>query len=136
MKKVFLKGLLDGAVSGLIMYCIGTILFIPYNINISPMLIGLLGAICSAVVYVFLVRDVTTNSQLLCCTIFGILSFPIVFVTILMINVTIPLNLFLSHNSDSNNANSIMLLIIYGCYVIGMLCLKICSLIIFVARNV
>lgn len=134
MKRVFLKGVLEGIVGSVVIDCAVAVLFLTNGTSISPVLIGLLGAIISAIIYTLLAQSNTNNTDVICFSLIGLFSFILFYIGILAIRTSNPLGFFALR--EGNNADSIILLLCIGCFVVASTALKLCALIIVFIRNI
>ena len=133
MKKALLKGILAGYIGSLSLICSVTFLFFPFGRNISPIIIGLFGAFISSVLYILLAWSVRKNTEMVCYSLVGCISFAVFMVIQSAIRISIPPVFGILRESD--NADGIFLLFIIGTFAVVSILLDLCAFIVLIVRN-
>lgn len=133
MKKALLKGILAGYVGSLSLICSVTFLFLPFGRNISPIIIGLFGAFISSILYILLAWSVRKNTEMVCYSLVGCISFAVFMVIQIAIRISTPPIFGILRESD--NADGIFLLFIIGTFAVISIFLNLCAFIVLIVRN-
>lgn len=126
-RQVILRGFWDGFIGSSILNCSISFLFVMSSVNTFPLLIGLLGAGISSVIYFFLMRRNSTNKEMIYSSLISVFCFVVFIVITLAVHISIPFNILALR--EGNNADAIILLLMIGSFIITSALMKLLILI-------
>lgn len=135
-KRIIIKSTIDGLTQSLIFACLGFFCISEYASTLSLkqyLMIGVLGAILSAAVYIVLALKETKNKNLVCFSLTSILWFALFTVLLLTIYVTFNIEFLPFHKA--NNVNGIMILFTQACYILVSFVLRTSCFVIMIIKH-
>lgn len=136
-KKHFLKAVLDGFIQSLVLVCLGVFVISTYTSNLSlrqHILIGILGAILSSIVYFVLTMKESNNKAIMCYSLLSIIFFALCIIIILAFRLTFTFDFgFLR---ETNNSDGILLLFAIGSFILASIMLRLCIFASLVIKNI
>lgn len=138
MKKrnILTKSLLNGLFQSLTLYSIGESVVSIYTQDFSLnqyLFLTFAAAVISAILYFILIHEERNNKNLFLISLFSFLWFLLGLVVLLIGKNIIPLKLFSQRAFD--NSDGIVLLILFGTWMITSIVLHLAILLIFIVRN-
>ena len=133
MKKALLKSVLVGYLGSLSLWGSITFPFLPFGRDVSPITIGLVGGLISSILYVLLAWNVKKNTEMVCYSLVGCISFAVFMVIDTAIRISVPNVFGILRKSDS--ADGILLLFVIGTFAVVSILLDLCSFIVLIVRN-
>lgn len=136
-KRFFIIAVLDSFIQSLILVCLGTFSISVDSSNLSLnqyLLIGVLSAILSAVVYVVVMLKESNNKKLVCFLLLGLLCFILSMVLTLAILIIFKFNFIPLR--EVNNADGILILYMTGSYILVSFILRLCAFVISIIKNI
>lgn len=135
-KRILIKAVFDGLIQSLILAGLGTFSISVYSANLALeqyLLIGVICAIFSAVVYaVFTVKEFS-NKKIIYFSLVGILCFVLSIVSILALYLTFSFNFVPLR--EINNADGILILFSIVCYILASIIFRICIFVLSIIKN-
>lgn len=136
-KRIFIIAVFDSFIQSLLLVCLGTFSISVYSSKLSLnqyLLIGVLSAILSAVVYVVVMLKESNNKKLVCFLLLGLLCFVLSMVLMLAILIIFKFNFIPLR--EVNNADGILILYTTGCYILVSFILRLCAFVISIIKNI
>lgn len=125
VKKYFLKALLDGFISSLVLDCLDIFLLSVYASSLSLkqyLLLGVLGAMISSAIYFVFILKESSNKNILRFSLMSIFSFILCMAIMLGIHLTFSID-FLPLR-EVNNGDGIMLLFTIGSFILSSIVIR------------